>query len=293
MMRFAEWAGGGRRFPLRVPSGESFSIWSRGDGTGGPHATLLHGFPTHSLDWAKVVAGLAGRVHTLAFDLLGFGSSDKPAGRGYSLVEQADLVAALWASRGVERTLLVAHDYSVSIAQELLARRAESSLGVELTGVVFLNGGLWPDLHRALPVQQLLLDPEQGPKISANVGEEGFARGLAVTFSPSHLPTPEEAHETWLGVALRDGHRLGHELIHYILDRRAHEQRWAGALASTDVPRHFVWGVLDPVSGGHVLERIRERFPRDPTTGLADVGHWPSLEAPAAVVDAILHAATP
>ena len=250
----------------------------------------MHGFPTHSLDWAPVVSRLAGRVETLSYDLLGFGSSDKPADRAYSLVEQADLTERMWAHHGVERTFLVAHDYSVSIAQELLARRAEGRLAVELAGVLFLNGGLWPDLHRALPVQVALLDPEQGPKISAVVSEETFTRGLAATFSPAHLPSPAESHETWLGVALRDGHRLGHRLIHYMHDRRRNEARWVGALETTDLPRSFVWGVVDPVSGGHVLPRIRERLPRDRVVALDDVGHWPSLEAPDAVTAAILDA---
>ena len=55
-------------------------------------------------------------------DFLGFGASDKPADHDYSLLEQADLVEALWAQEGVDETALVAHDYAVSVAQELLAR---------------------------------------------------------------------------------------------------------------------------------------------------------------------------
>ena len=101
MTGFAQWAGGGRRTPLALRSGARFSLWSRSDGpASAPHATLLHGFPTHSLDWADVVAGLGGRLRTLAFDFLGFGSSDKPADHGYSLVEQADFAEALWAEHG-------------------------------------------------------------------------------------------------------------------------------------------------------------------------------------------------
>jgi pimeloyl-ACP methyl ester carboxylesterase len=293
MTSFEDWQRGGARNHFPFASGETFSIWSRVDPKGSadvPHATLLHGFPTHSLDWARIVRGLDGRVRSLSFDLLGFGSSDKPAGRPYSLMEQADLTEAIWAHHGIERTLLVAHDYSVSIAQELLARRAEGRLAVALTGVVFLNGGLWPDLHRAMPAQIALLDPERGPKVSAAVNEELFTRGLGATFSPEHQPSKAEAHETWLGVALRDGHRRGHELIHYIHDRRRLESRWVGALEATDLPKRFVWGVLDPVSGGHVLPRILERFPHDPVTPLPAVGHWPSLEAPDVVVAAILEA---
>ena len=46
----------------------------------------------------------------------------------------------------------------------------------------------------------------------------------------------------------------------------------------------FVWGDLDPVSGGHVADRLGERLPTWPPDRtlqrLADVGHWPPLEAP-------------
>ncbi len=71
-------------------------------------------------------------------------------------------------------------------------------------------------------------------------------------------------------------------------DRRAHEQRWVGALEQTDVPLSFIWGMLDPVSGAHMAERISERLPNAPFTELADVGHWPQLEAPDRVAAAIL-----
>ena len=117
--------------------------------------------------------------HTLlAPDFLGFGASEKPVDHAYSLHEQADLVEALWAAEGVGETALVAHDYGVSVAQELLARAGEGSLRVELRGAHFMNGGLYPDLHRPQPVQTALLDPEQGPQISQLVNEELFVAGL-------------------------------------------------------------------------------------------------------------------
>ena len=64
--------------------------------------------------------------------LLGFGASSKPREHRYSLLEQADLVEALWGREGIESTVVVAHDYSVSVAQELLARRAAGTLAVDL-----------------------------------------------------------------------------------------------------------------------------------------------------------------
>jgi pimeloyl-ACP methyl ester carboxylesterase len=54
------------------------------------------------------------------------------------------------------------------------------------------------------------------------------------------------------------------------------------------VPLSFVWGMLDPVSGAHMAQRIAERLPRAPLLALADVAHWPQLEAPARVAAALL-----
>ena len=65
-------------------------------------------------------------------------------------------------------------------------------------------------------------------------------------------------------------------------------ERWTGALESTDAPLAFVWGMLDPISGAHMAERIRERRPDAPLLALEDVGHWPQLEAPDRVAAALL-----
>jgi len=87
-------------------------------------------------------------------------------------------------------------------------------------------------------------------------------------------------HELWVGISRRDGHRLGPRLIQYIPDRQRHRDRWVGALETADLPRGFVWGDLDPVSGAHMADRIAERLPQAPLVRLHDVGHWPQLEAP-------------
>ena len=50
--------------------------------------------------------------------------------------------------------------------------------------------------------------------------------------------------------------------------------------------------MLDPVSGAHMAERIRERLPDAPFTALEDVAHWPPLEAPERVA-ATLFAGSP
>jgi pimeloyl-ACP methyl ester carboxylesterase len=85
-----------------------------------------------------------------------------------------------------------------------------------------------------------------------------------------------------------DGQRISHLLIRYMVDRERDAERWVAALERTDVPLSFIWGMLDPVSGAHMAERIRERLPDAPMLVLDDVAHWPQLEASGRVLDALL-----
>jgi pimeloyl-ACP methyl ester carboxylesterase len=223
----------------------------------------------------------------LAADFLGFGASEKPRDHVYSIHEQADLVEAMWESEGTEESAVVAHDYGVSVAQELLARRAEGALRVDLTSVRFLNGGLYPDLHRPEPTQLALLDPERGPAIAEAINEEAFSLALAPIFAAGFDARADTA-AIWRATAREDGGRIMHRLIRYIPDRVEHAERWTGALEATDVPVSFVWGMLDPVSGAHMAARIRERLPAAPLLALDDACHWPQLEAPERIAPALL-----
>jgi len=280
-----EWWSAGEHVALSL-GGVERQIFVRRLGEGAT-MTLLHGFPSSSHDWARCAPALAERHALLLPDFLGFGASEKPADHEYSLGEQADLVEALWAREGVTSTILVAHDYAVSVTQELLARHAEGSLAVELRAVHLLNGGVYPDLHRPQPTQTALLDPERGPQISALLNEELFVLSLKPSFAEDFDAVADSA-AIWEATSLQDGHRIAHLLIRYIADRELHGERWTSALESADLPIGFVWGMLDPISGAHMAQRIRERMPDAPFLELGDVGHWPTLEAPERVAPAVL-----
>ncbi len=282
-----DWWAAGERLPLEL-SGVERQVFVRRLGSG-PSITLLHGFPSSSHDWAKVAPALAERHSLLMPDFLGFGASEKPAEHEYSLHEQTGLVQALWAHEGIRETVLVAHDYAVSVAQELLARRAQGALSVGLRAVWLLNGGVYPEMHRPQPTQTLLLDPEQGPRIGELMNEELFVGGVRPTFAESYDAASDSA-QMWRAMQRDDGRRIGHLLIRYITDRERHEQRWVAALEQTDVPVSFLWGMLNPVSGAHMAERIRERLPGAPLLPLEDVAHWPQLEAPQRITRALLEA---
>jgi pimeloyl-ACP methyl ester carboxylesterase len=238
-----DWWSGGELVPLEL-SGTEQGVFVRREGSG-PSMTLLHGFPSSSHDWAKIAPALAERYALTMPDLLGFGASSKPREHRYSLIEQADLVEALWGREGIESTVLVAHDYSVSVAQELLTRRAAGALAVDLRALHFMNGGLYPDLHRPQPAQVALLDPEHGAQISAAMNGELFMAGLAPTF-PEGYDSAADAAGIWQSFHLHNGQENTHLLIRYIEDRRENAERWTQVLETTDVPLTFVLGDARP-----------------------------------------------
>jgi len=285
-MALTEWLAGGTRGAVALASGR-FDIFRRVQGEG-PWLTLLHGFPSSSYDYAGIAPALGDQQRLLLFDFLGFGDSDKPAGHSYSLFEQADVAEALWREQGITETGLVAHDYGASVATELLARQAEGKLAVRITRVLLMNAGLYLDAYRPRPIQRLLQWPIVGALIARCTNEAVFRRSFAAIFAPGKRPSEADLHEHWLAVSRRDGHHRAASVIRYIAERQRHRPRFEGTLRRSPLPIRFVWGLLDPVSGAAVAQRIREARPRADFVALSDVGHYPQLEAPERVAGEIL-----
>jgi pimeloyl-ACP methyl ester carboxylesterase len=125
-----------------------------------------------------------------------------------------------------------------------------------------------------------MLDPEHGAEVAAAVTEPLFLDGIRGTWGTRRPMDDAEVHEIWCSMDDGGGVPQMHALLHYIADRRTHEDRWREALETSDLPTVFVWGDLDPVSGAHMIARVEERITTARIVRLADVGHWPLLEAP-------------
>jgi pimeloyl-ACP methyl ester carboxylesterase len=255
-----------------------------------PILVLIHGFPTASFDWHVVWDGLSGHFRLLALDLLGFGCSSKPYPHRYSILEQADVVESLIDEMKVEVWHLLVHDYGDTVAQELLARqiagnapRAASRLG----SAVLLNGGLFPETHRPRLIQRLLLSPI-GPWIARRLNRQRFGASFSAVFAPSHQPSDIDLDEFWSLIAVNDGQRLATELIRYIPERRQYRERWCGALTCTQLPLRFVNGLDDPISGAHMVARYRALIGAADVVELPGIGHYPQIETPQSVIDAVV-----
>lgn len=248
-----------------------------------PVLLLIHGFPTSSWDWQPLWSALRQDYRVVCLDMLGFGFSDKPNARTYSIHQQADIVEALVAHRKLSAFHVLAHDYGDTVAQELLARQNAGQGVGQWLSACFLNGGLFPETHRALLTQKLLLSPI-GPLLNRLAGKSQFDRSFHKVFGVDTKPSEQQLAEFWYLVNLKGGRHIFHNLITYINDRIEHRERWVDALITSPIPLALINGSSDPVSGAHMVSRYKELGCRlDYLAELEDIGHYPQVEAPAAV----------
>lgn len=288
---FEAWRAGGKNLRYR-----GHDIFYRVEGTG-PALVAIHGFPSASWDWWPIWPELTARFRVVACDMIGFGWSAKPKRYDYSILDQADLHEALVREVGIEDAHVLAHDYGDTVAQELLARHNEVASrrattaggppGLLLRSVCFLNGGLFPEVHRPRFVQKLLAS-RIGPVVGRLSTKRAFASGMTAIFGPKTPPSRELIDELWTLLQHDDGARVLHLLIGYMAERRRHRERWVGALQKATIPLRVVDGPVDPVSGAHMVARYRELVPNPDTVLLPDIGHYPQVEDPAGVLRAFL-----
>jgi pimeloyl-ACP methyl ester carboxylesterase len=266
-------------------------LWVRRSDGRGPLLLFLHGFPSSSYDW-RLLLDLERARASLAFDFLGFGLSEKPRGRDYSLFEQADHAEALVAG-GDCPVIVIGHDMGTSVATELMARDIEATLGFELAGVLLFNGSIVAQLASLTLAQKLLLS-RGGPVFARLSSRPFFIRQFGGVFSEDHPLTGEEAEDQWALIRAGGGRTLGHRQVAYYRERIEHADRWHGAIRDWQGELHLAWGLEDPVATPTMLAAVREMRPQAPVTELPGLGHYPQLEDPAqmmAVVEGVVAAA--
>jgi pimeloyl-ACP methyl ester carboxylesterase len=280
-----EWESRGRF--LDVGGRRIFCIDVPAQAEGAEPLLLLHGFPTSSFDWRHVVEPLAGDRRVVMLDWLGFGLSDKPSDIRYSLFDQASIAEEVAAQLGIERAAVVSHDMGDSIAAELYARALEGKLGFEVTKRVLTNGSIYIEMAQLSAGQQLLLAlPDEALPVDAAPVYETYAPSIASIFGETP-PAEDELRAQWELLSRNDGHAILPRTIRYIEERRVHEGRWIAALRDHPSPITVVWGDRDPIAVYAMAERFVAERPGTPLVRLDGVGHFPMIEAPERLCDAV------
>ncbi len=244
-----------------------------------PCILLLHGFPTSSWDWERLWPLLEKDFRLIALDLLGFGYSDKPYPYQYLMSEQADIAESLMQTLGIDTFHVLAHDYGDTVAQELLARQNEQEQPNWIS-LCLLNGGLFPETHRAKFIQKLLASP-LGPRITRMMKKKALLKNMADIFGPNTQPDEELIEGFWQIINYNNGRRTLHKLIDYMRQRKVNRERWVDALKQSKVPICLINGSIDPISGKHMVERYKAVVgPPLMIFDFTDIGHYPQWEAP-------------
>ncbi|MGH2728541.1 MAG: alpha/beta fold hydrolase [Actinomycetota bacterium] len=270
-------AGGRRIFVVDVPAAAERA----------EPLLLLHGFPTSSFDWRAIIDPLARDRRVVTFDWLGFGLSDKPSDIRYSLFDQATIAGQVAVQLGIERAAVVSHDMGDSIAAELYARSIEGSLSFEVTNRVLTNGSVYIEMAQLSAGQQMLLAlPDEALPVEMTPGYETFAPSIQAIFGETP-PADDELRALWEFVSRGNGHTILPRTIRYIEERRVHEGRWISALRDHPSPITVVWGDRDPIAVYAMAERFVAERPGTPLVTLDGVGHFPMIEAPERLIEAI------
>lgn len=251
----------------------------------------IHGFPTSSWDWHSLWPDLVSRFRVIAPDMLGFGFSDKPPEDVYSIDYQATLHETLLSCLEIKQAYILAQDYGDTITQELLARyedRKKNNLpGFEIKGICFLNGGMFPEVHQPLLIQKLLMSPF-GSIISKLISEGQFKKGFTAMFGPNTKPSEREVENYWQLLKYNNGIAASHKIIRYLDERKKFRARWIGAMQTTKVPLRLINGMYSPTTGSVMAARYREVIPKADIVELHNIGHYPQIETPERVLQALL-----
>lgn len=214
----------------------------REDGDGDP-VVLMHGVPTSSFLYRKVIDELAARgLRGIAFDLPGLGLADRPPDFDYTWTGLGRFARNAVDALGLDRFHLVVHDIGGPVGFELAAAAPERihSLTV-LNTLVEVDGferpwSMEPFARRG--IGEAYLATMTRPAFWVLFNLQGVANRHAV---------PREEVYAYVDLLKRDdGGRAFLKIMRGFERTREKQGLYVGALRDVPYPVQIVWGAKDP-----------------------------------------------
>jgi pimeloyl-ACP methyl ester carboxylesterase len=259
--------------------GERVAYQDAGDGE---TLLLIHGMAGSSATWRDVIPQLAKNYRVIAPDLLGHGESDKPRG-DYSLGAFAASLRDLLDALDIPRATIIGQSLGGGIAMQFAYQHRDRCERVVLIG----SGGLGPDLSWTLrllsaPGAELILPVIAPPQVlSAGNKIKSLLSSAGV-----QSPRGAELWSAYSSLSDRDTRNAFLRTLRSVVDYRGQAVSALGKLHLTaQMPVMFVWGDKDkiiPVAHGYAAH---EALPGSRLEIMPGLGHFPHVEAPAAVAE--------
>lgn len=244
----------------------------------GPPVVLVHGTPTWSYLYRRLIRSLSARYRVIAPDHLGFGKSAKPPDGDYRPEALARNLEDLLDGLGLDHVALVVHDFGGPIGLSYAIHRPE-----RVRGLVLFNTWMWSlEGTPAARISRLL---------SGSVGRWLYTRLnfsprvlLKAAFGDERRLTPE-IHRAYLDPFARRRERMAPWVLARELagSSRWYESLWERRDRLTKKPALLLWGIRDPAFGPDALERWTGALPGARVVRFEDAGHFVQEEAPGAV----------
>jgi haloalkane dehalogenase len=209
----------------------------------GPVVLLLHGYPESSFMWRDVLPAIADAGwRAVAPDFAGFGDSEPDPPSTWE--RHVESVERFRGELGIERCVLVVHDWGGLIGLRWACEHPEAVRGLVISSTGFFPDGRWHGMARALR------EPGGGERLMEAMNRDAFA---AVLTQAAEGITDEAVDEYWKAYADETRRRGQLELY-----RSGDFAKLADYdLAALGVPALLIWGddEFAPVAGAHRFER--------------------------------------
>jgi pimeloyl-ACP methyl ester carboxylesterase len=223
--------------------------------------------------------------------MIGFGQSDKPKKgtfkENFSLMRQADLFEAVAKAEGLKEVVLVAHDMGQTVGLELMTRHDEGKLSFKIRHAILLDGSTLVDMVELVPLQKKLLEmPDKA--LTEHLDFKEYAEGSRSSYGKGNA-TDEILTAQAAQTFAKGGDLIIAQTLRYLDERREFYDRWVGTFTNfRTAPLSVYWGVQDPVAVIAMADRIKLWSPTTDLYKIQESGHWPSIEVPDIISDAIL-----
>jgi haloalkane dehalogenase len=237
----------------------------------GPAALLLHGYPESSYMWRDVLPALADAGwRALAPDLPGFGNS--PADPPGTWERQVEAVERFRRGLGLERVVLVVHDWGGLIGLRWACEHPDAVRGLVISSTGFFSYGRWHGMAHALRTEG------QGEELLEGMNRDAFA---GLMRHASRGIGDDAVDEYWKCFA--DEERRRGQLELYRSGDFEKLEPYEGRLAALGVPTLILWGEEDefaPVGGAYHFQR---EIPGSLLVVIPGAGHFVVEDEPARV----------
>ena len=267
---------------LQLPCGAKMHYVDEGD-RNAPPVLMLHGNPTWSFYWRRLIVALRPTHRVIAPDHIGCGKSDKPGDDAYTyrLEQRIDDIDSLIDHLGLAEVTLVLHDWGGMIGMGWAHRHPQ-----RVSRLVLLNTAAFPlPQSKRLPAS-LWLARNTGVGALLVRGLNAFARG-ATRLAVTRRRLPKEVRDGLC--APYDSWNNRRAVLRFVQDIPLSEKDPSFAIVREvgehlskfdDRPVLICWGERDFVFDDHFLRRWQQALPSASVHRFADCGHYVLEDAP-------------